>query len=431
MTDEELGVMFERGWTLYLSADAADRARGLAVLTSALAEAERAAGVPEGDRSLRSAPPSALTHTYLAGDRVIVATPFITILAEPHSGRLERVVRGLHSPESIRGTTLFVEQVGAAKTRIIDGATLAPVIEWERTGIWQSPDGSLIAAAVMDGESKLVVFDTLERRTLVAIPIRDLDAQVRFVDDGRVLVIGKRAHDARSGRLLFSSARELGSPAFTSAHVAFVAADGTVTLADRNTWKRITKTRACAATGALAFDTAGKELAIGGEDTACVVDVPSLRVRRTHAGRRLPIFQHPELEARLVNRIIPKFVGNDRVLALTSTQTSEVSLFDTVTGRELFHDVGELFEPPRDDAYVVTGKEPRELVTIESTGAVPRRPMPKDEYLRHWRTWAGVPVPEVQDRIRTQLCFLYWGSRDFGRGLKDGWWVVPREACDR
>jgi hypothetical protein len=426
--------MFERGWALYLSGN---KDEALAVFGRALWDAERAAGVPEGYRSLRVAPPSALEATYVVGDRVLVSTPFMALLAESSTGRVERVVRDLRTPQVIRGTSLIIDQQGEVRTRILDGQTLAPIVAWEgRALVRQSADGALLAVGVADGkgdprEHKIVVFDTRERRTIVEIPVPELDGQARFVDEGRILVNGGEVRDARSGRLLFSQSNVVGSPAFATSYVAFVASDGAVALAERDTWKPIAKTRACAAAGPLAFDSNGKWLAIGGADTACLVEVPSLRVRRSHVGRRLPIFQHPELERPLINRTIPTFVGNGRVLALTSFRTSEVSLFDATTGRELSHDVGELYVPENSDAYVVAGNGPREKITVGSTGTIERRTLAQDEYTRLWRGWAHVPAPEIVDRVRANLCVLDWGSIDWGRGNKPGYWIVPREACRR
>jgi hypothetical protein len=363
-----------------------------------------------------------LTETHLLGNHVLVVTPFGTLLADPSTGRVERFLRDVSAPQLIAGTSLFIDR-SVVRTRIIDGETLDSIVSWPGHAVsWQSADGALVAfavAAVAGGDKyRIVVFDTRERRSILELPLPDVEAQVRFVDAGRILVIGGEARDARSGRLVFSQARDLGSPAFNGSYVAYVAPDRTVVLADRETWKPIAKTRTCAAAGPLAFDASGKWLAIGGEDGACVVDVPSLRVRRTHVARRLPVFQHPELEARLVNQVIPTFVASGHVLALTSGRTFEVSLFDTTTGRELSHDVGELFEPENSDAYVVTSQEPREVITVGSGGTIDRRTLSKEEYDRHWRRWSRVPEPEVVDRIRARLC-------------RAGAGIVPREACDR
>jgi hypothetical protein len=427
--------MFERGWTLYLSGA---REQALAVFGHALERAEHAAGAPNGDRRLRVYPRPGL-ETYVVGDRVLVSTPFFVLVAEPSAGRVERVVRGsLHSPQVIRGTSLVAEQIGFAGTRIFDGRTLASIVSWDGwTLVHPSADGALLAVAVAipghgDGSdlNKIVIFDTRERREIVQFTVPEIRG-FRIADDGRIVVNGSEVRDAHSARILFSQADELGSPAFSTSHVAFATPDGAVALAERDTWRRIATTRECANATALSFDASGKVLAIGGADAACLVDVPSLKKRHSFVARRLPIYQHPELEATLRNRTIPTFLGNGRVLALESSRTYEVSLFDVTTGRLLSRDVGELYVPEHSDAYVITDQRPPEMVTVGATGTVERRTIAPGERPNPPREDA--PAADVIERIRANLCMLDWGMIDWGRGMpaKTGFWIVPREACDR
>lgn len=389
--------MFERSWSLYISGE---KDRALPLFERAMKAAEHAAGAPEGDRRMRVDPP-AWIESFVVGDRVLVPTPFLLLVAEPTTGRAERVVRGsLHSPQVIRGTSLVIERKGPAGTQLIDGKTLEPVVSWDGWTLARpSADGTLLAVEVsLPGEGtdrdlkKIVVFDTRERREIVQIPVPEL-LDVRIVDAGRILVNGGEVRETRSGRLLFSQSNVLGSPAFARSYVAFVASDGGVVLAERDSWKPISKTRACAKAEALAFDPSGTTLAIGGADGACLLDVPSLKARRSFVARTLPVVQHPELETPRRNRTIPTFLENGRVLSLESSETNEVSLFDPSTGRLLSHDVGKRANPSPEDA----------------------------------------PPRDVLDRIRANLCILDWGGIDWGRGTppERGFWMVPREACHR